>query len=72
MTKLVLCALVVLAVVAMSDAAIKRRPGFKRGGGGHGEVSASERSFNGERAGLKKGSRGALVSHFPRAHSTSE
>jgi len=62
MNKLVLCALLVLAVVAMSDA--RRRPGLKRGGrGGHGgEISASEKSFNGERAGLKKGNRGRLVS----------
>jgi len=61
MNKLILCALLVLAVVTISEA--RKRSGFKRGShGGHsGEISASEKAFNGERAELRKGNRGKLV-----------
>jgi len=55
MNKLVLCALVVLAAIAMSEA------GHSFGGRGGSEVSAHERAFAGQREGLRKGNRGRLV-----------
>ena len=64
MNKLVLCALLVLAVVALSDARGRRRGGF--GGRGGSSVSAHERSFAGNREGLNKGNRGRLVSNKSR------
>ena len=52
MNKLILSAFVLLALVVIIEAR------------GRQEVAAREKSFNGERAALRKGNRGRLVSSF--------